>query len=192
MVRVTLLALAASAGASIAMAAQDVFTSYARARALVDSAVVAHGGRESMGKGIRFAARQEGFDCWRNQSPRAEPPYASEPWTGTPIFEIMADEERVFSGAGPTVEVHNIGPSPHVNEMLVAWLPVEGILFQGDLLNLPATGVVYPNAANLTTAHFAAWIKGRALKVRVLAGVHMPPGTMEQLQEALTNSDLGR
>jgi hypothetical protein len=34
---------------------------------------------------------------------------------------------RAFTSPQRTVELHDIGPSPHANEMLVAWLPAEGI-----------------------------------------------------------------
>ena len=39
--------------------------------------------------------------------------------------------------AGRRVEVIDIGPSPHAEEMLVVYLPAERLLVQGDLLNLP-------------------------------------------------------
>jgi glyoxylase-like metal-dependent hydrolase (beta-lactamase superfamily II) len=106
-----------------------------------------------------------------------------------PRFEILADRRRVFSGGGPTVEIRDIGPSPHADEMLIAWLPDQGILFQGDLLNL-AAGIVYPNTANATTAHFAQWLDRTGLEVKILAGVHMLPGPRAQLDEALRVSDV--
>ena len=109
-----------------------------------------------------------------------------------PRFELLAERSRTFSGNGPTVEIHNIGPSPHAKDMLIAWLPNEGILFQGDLLNLPPSGAVFPNVANATTAHFAAWLRARGWTVNVLAGSHMPPSPITQLDRALEVSETDR
>jgi len=69
-----------------------------------------------------------------------------------------------------TVELHDIGSGPHTEEMLVAYLPNEKILFQGDLLNRPSNGD-YP-IANDTTAHFAKWIEMKKLAVDKIVAVH--------------------
>lgn len=79
---------------------------------------------------------------------------------------------RSFSTKSRTVEIHDIGPSPHANEMLVAWLPEEGILFSSDLVDLGAEGVVRPGRNNDTTMHFANWLRDRGWRVRVHAGGH--------------------
>jgi len=71
--------------------------------------------------------------------------------------------------------------------MLVAWLPAEGILFQGDLLNLGA-GRIYPVSANPTTLHFAEWVRRSGLPVKTIAGVHMDPGPASQLDEAVAQA----
>ena len=102
--------------------------------------------------------------------------------------EVIAGKKRVVTDGRRTVELIDIGPSPHANEMLVAWLPSEGILFQGDLLNVPVDAGVTAATANATTVHFADWIKRSGLNVRVLAGVHMSPATMAQLEEALAKA----
>lgn len=100
-------------------------------------------------------------------------------------IETIEGGRRVLGDGRRTVELHDIGPSPHANEMLVAWLPAEGILFQGDLLNLGGDGRIYPSTANATTEHFAQWVRRQGWAVRVLAGVHMAPGTLSQLDEAI-------
>jgi glyoxylase-like metal-dependent hydrolase (beta-lactamase superfamily II) len=104
--------------------------------------------------------------------------------------EVITGKRRVLTDGRHTVELHDIGPSPHAQEMLVAWLPNEGILFQGDLLNLPGNSIIPTNSANATTAHFAQWLKGRGWDVKVLAGVHMPPGKVSELDEAIAKSDV--
>lgn len=100
-------------------------------------------------------------------------------------IETITGGERTFGDGTRTVELHDIGPSPHAAEMLVAWLPNEGILFQGDQLNLPPNGAILPGGPLQTMQFFASWVRHRGWPVRVLAGVHMTPGTMEQLDQAL-------
>jgi hypothetical protein len=39
--------------------------------------------------------------------------------------ETITDRRRVFTGGARTVEVHDVGPGPHPDEMPVAWLPAE-------------------------------------------------------------------
>ena len=102
-------------------------------------------------------------------------------------IETITGKRRVLTDGTRTVELIDIGPSPHANEMLVAWVPAEGILFQGDLLNLGA-GRIYPTSANLTTAHFADWVRRSGLPVRTIAGVHMDPGPASQLDEAIAQA----
>jgi glyoxylase-like metal-dependent hydrolase (beta-lactamase superfamily II) len=79
---------------------------------------------------------------------------------------------RVFTDGARTVEIHDIGPGPHAQEMLVAWIPEERILFQGDLIDVGPGGAVLPGTNNETTAHFAEWLRGRGWDVRVFGGSH--------------------
>ena len=55
---------------------------YARARALLDSAIATHGGLANLRTGRRIALRVEGNDYMRNQSLRVDPPYDIQPITG--------------------------------------------------------------------------------------------------------------
>lgn len=79
---------------------------------------------------------------------------------------------RVLSSGNRKVMLHDIGPSPHANEMLVAWLPAEGILFQADLLDHGADGVIRHGTNNETTIHFAKWLAAKQWQPRVYAGAH--------------------
>ena len=102
-----------------------------------------------------------------------------------PRIETISGRRREFSDGTRVVEIHDIGPGPHVEEMLVAWLPAEGIVFQGDLLNLPPSNAVTRSAGNPTTAHFAEWLRARRWEVKTIAGVHMAPRPASALEEAL-------
>jgi glyoxylase-like metal-dependent hydrolase (beta-lactamase superfamily II) len=88
-----------------------------------------------------------------------------------PAIEIVR-QSRVFTSSDRIVEIHDIGPSPHANEMLVAWLPAEGILFSSDLVDLGADGRVRPGGNNETTMHYAQWLGERKWTVRMHAGGH--------------------
>ncbi len=81
------------------------------------------------------------------------------------------------------LELLDIGPSPHADEMLVAWLPRQHLLFQGDLLNRPADG--RPRAGNLTTRYFADWLRNSGLPVERIAAVHGPVATLADLDTAI-------
>lgn len=89
----------------------------------------------------------------------------------------------VFTDSNQTVELIDIGPSPHADEMLVFWFPKQRILFQGDLWNREGDGSTRP--ANDTTAHFAEWLQKSGLPVERIFGVHGPSGTPAELQQAV-------
>ncbi len=98
-------------------------------------------------------------------------------------LELVEGAKRVFTDGQRTVELYNIGPSPHADEMLIAYLPAERAVFQGDLLNRPADGRA--RAGNLTTAHFLEWLERSGLAVDRVLGVHGPPATLEELRTAV-------
>jgi glyoxylase-like metal-dependent hydrolase (beta-lactamase superfamily II) len=47
--------------------------------------------------------------------------------------------KKVYSDGTRTVEMHHITPAPHSNGLLIAYLPKEKVVFQGDF-SLPAPG----------------------------------------------------
>jgi glyoxylase-like metal-dependent hydrolase (beta-lactamase superfamily II) len=98
-------------------------------------------------------------------------------------LETLQNGKRVFTDSTQTVELYDIGSGPHMDEMIVAYLPKEKIIFQGDLLNRPEDGHIAPG--NATTAHFAEWLKKSGLAVERIVGVHGPVSTPEQLQQAV-------
>ena len=82
-----------------------------------------------------------------------------------------------------TVELHDVGPTSHVDELVMAYLPKEKLIFQGDLLILPDRGE--PGPAITLTREFLAAIERLKLDVETIAGVHGPVGTMAQLRAAV-------
>src|SRR6185295_17061429 len=57
-------------------------------------------------------------------------------------IETIENKKRVFQDDKHVVELYDIGPNPHANQILVAYLPREKILFQADMLNPAANGSV--------------------------------------------------
>jgi len=98
-------------------------------------------------------------------------------------LETLQNGKRVFADDAQTVELYDIGSGPHMDEMIVAYLPKEKLIFQGDLLNRPEDGHIAPG--NATTAHFADWLKKSGLVVERIVGVHGPVSTPDDLHKAV-------
>jgi glyoxylase-like metal-dependent hydrolase (beta-lactamase superfamily II) len=109
-----------------------------------------------------------------------------------PLFEFVRGGRRVFTDGKQTLEIIDIGPSPHAAEMLVAYLPKEKLLFQGDLVNLPPGGKYMPTTVNDTTLHFFDWVTKSGLDVTRVAAVHGPSTTLEDLRAAVEKKRAGR
>ena len=100
-----------------------------------------------------------------------------------PVIETFS-RKRVFTDGEMTVELHDIGPTSHVDEIVMAYLPREKLVFQGDLLILPDRG--QPAPANTLAAEFAKAIERLGLDVQAIAGVHGRVGTLADLREAVS------
>jgi glyoxylase-like metal-dependent hydrolase (beta-lactamase superfamily II) len=109
-----------------------------------------------------------------------------------PLFEFVRGGKRVFTDGKQTLEVIDIGPGPHAAEMLVAYLPKEKIIFQGDLVNLPNSGKYMPTTVNDTTLHFFDWLTKSGLDIQRIAAVHGPSTTPEDLRAAVEKKRGGR
>ena len=100
----------------------------------------------------------------------------------TPVVETFS-KKRVFTDGDMTVELHDIGPTSHAEEIVLAYLPKQRLIFQGDLLILPPRGD--PAPANRLTAEFAQAIDRLGLQVDTIAGVHGRVGTLADLRAAV-------
>ncbi|HWS88608.1 MAG TPA: MBL fold metallo-hydrolase [Pyrinomonadaceae bacterium] len=107
-----------------------------------------------------------------------------------PLFEFVSGK-RTFTDGKQTLEVIDIGPSPHAAEMLVVYLPKEKLVFQGDLVNLPLSGKFMPSTVNDTTLHFFDWITKSGLDIQRVAAVHGPPTTLADLRAAVEKKRAG-
>ncbi len=100
-----------------------------------------------------------------------------------PVIETFTGR-RVFADGTLSLEVRDIGPSPHAQELLIAYVPSAGIVFQGDLLNAGGDGTSLV-AGNQTTEHFAQWLDQSRLGVRTILGVHSPARSRDDLRRAV-------
>lgn len=91
--------------------------------------------------------------------------------------------KRVLSDATRRLELIDIGPNPHAREMVVAWLPNERVLFQGDLFFVPANNAPF-GPPQPTTVAFAKKLKKLGLPVERIASVHGATATIAQFNEA--------
>ena len=93
---------------------------------------------------------------------------------------------RVFDDGIHRVELHQVGPTPHVAEMLVAYLPKERILFEADALDLdvPESQTGTPVVGE-DTRLLARRIEELRLNVERIVPVHGRLGTIEDLRRSV-------
>ena len=116
---------------------------------------------------VRHAMRPDGFSA----APR------------NPAIEIV-DSVRVIEDGTRRLELYQIGPTAHVDRILIGYLPRERILVEGDLLDMTGGN---PVAGGEDTEQFAKKIAELRLDVAVLVPIHGSPGTgtMQDLDRAV-------
>jgi glyoxylase-like metal-dependent hydrolase (beta-lactamase superfamily II) len=100
-----------------------------------------------------------------------------------PVIETFSGK-RVFTDGTMTVELHELGPNSHVDEMVLAYLPAQKLVFQGDLLIAPNQGAMAP--ANTLTAEFLKKVEAMGWQVETIAGVHGRVVTLQDLRDAVS------
>jgi glyoxylase-like metal-dependent hydrolase (beta-lactamase superfamily II) len=99
------------------------------------------------------------------------------------VIETVENKKRVFEDDKHRVELYDIGPNPHANEILMAYLPKEKILFQADMLNAAPNGSI-PIAQDVTIS-FNEKLQQLGLNVEKIYGVHGRPATPEELKASI-------
>jgi glyoxylase-like metal-dependent hydrolase (beta-lactamase superfamily II) len=99
-----------------------------------------------------------------------------------PVIETFKGK-KVITDGDMTVELIDIGPTSHVDEIVMAYLPKQKLLFQGDLIILPMRGEVGP--ANALTVDFARALDRLKLDIETIAGVHGRVGTPADVKAAM-------
>jgi glyoxylase-like metal-dependent hydrolase (beta-lactamase superfamily II) len=94
------------------------------------------------------------------------------------------DERFVLESGSRVVEIIDVGPTAHSEELLVTYLPEEKLLFQADHFSLPQTGPVPPAVSSTRT--FAAALVKHDIDVQNIASAHSPRiGTIQELRMAV-------
>jgi len=101
-----------------------------------------------------------------------------------PEFLFVEGGRRVLTDDDQTVELIDVGPNPHAREMLVAWLPKQRIVFQGDLFFLPNNDAPV-GPPQPSTISFAQKLKEKGLAVERIASVHGRTASMEDFSRSL-------
>jgi glyoxylase-like metal-dependent hydrolase (beta-lactamase superfamily II) len=98
-------------------------------------------------------------------------------------IETVENKKRVFQDDKHLVELYDIGPNPHANELLVVYLPKEKILFQADMLNAAPNGTV-PIAQDPTVS-FSEKLQQLGLNVEKIYAVHGRAATPAELRTSI-------
>lgn len=98
------------------------------------------------------------------------------------VVEEIAGRFRV-PGTGPTVELMDIGPNPHADELLVVYLPESRVLYVADVFSVD-WGQVRP--AIPETFAFAETLEKLGLDVAILLPGHGPRATRADLERSLS------
>jgi len=99
----------------------------------------------------------------------------------------FVEGKYVFDDGSRKLEIVDIGPTPHVEHLLVAWLPEEGILFEADHFPNPTNGVMVP--AQPVTKRLAEAIRENGMDVKIIVGAHSPRvASIDDLRKAMSLS----
>ena len=99
-----------------------------------------------------------------------------------PLIETFTGK-RLLSDGERTVELYDVGPNPHVDEIIIAYLPQEKLLFVTDLCMTRVTGKMPPPSE--TNLDFDKKIRQLNLQVQTIANGHGWIGTMEEFRKSL-------
>jgi glyoxylase-like metal-dependent hydrolase (beta-lactamase superfamily II) len=100
-----------------------------------------------------------------------------------PEFLLLENGRRVLEDGSRSLELIDIGPNPHANEMVIAWLPREKVVFQGDLFFVPNNDAPF-GPPQPSTASFARKLRELGLPAERIASVHGDTATIAQFREA--------
>ena len=101
-----------------------------------------------------------------------------------PAFLFVEGDKRVLTDGEQTVELIDVGPNPHAREMVIAYLPKQRIVFQGDLFFLPNNDAPV-GPPQPSTISFAQKLKEKGLAVDKIASVHGRTATMAEFTKAI-------
>jgi glyoxylase-like metal-dependent hydrolase (beta-lactamase superfamily II) len=95
-------------------------------------------------------------------------------------------DKRTISDGERSVELISVGRNPHTAENLIAWMPKEKIIYQGDLFYF-SNEATFPIRDRMTVMpFFAKWLKEQRIEPERIYGLHGPMfGTMDHINRIL-------
>ena len=94
------------------------------------------------------------------------------------------EDGMTLSDGNRVIELIDIGPTPHTEQMLIVYLPEEKIIFEADHFGVPRTGPI--PAASETTQAFAKALDHLGLDFDKIVGAHSPRvGSPDDLKTAI-------
>ena len=91
-------------------------------------------------------------------------------------------KKRVFSDGEHQIELYNVGPTPHVDEMVLAYLPHEKLIFVSDLF--PVNFLGHIRVGDPTTVFFEQKLRQLRINVERIASGHGRIATIDELRQA--------
>jgi glyoxylase-like metal-dependent hydrolase (beta-lactamase superfamily II) len=102
-----------------------------------------------------------------------------------PLTETF-EKKRVFTDGKRTVELYSIGPTSHVNEMVMFYFPKEKILFQGDMFS-PLDGGGIPPIIEINR-ELVKKVDELKLDVETLVAVHSGAVAWKDFRQAVADA----
>lgn len=103
---------------------------------------------------------------------------------GDELNVMTISDDYTLSAGERTIRIMDIGPTAHTNHLLIAYLPNEKILFEGDHFAMPRSGPMPP--AVTSTRSFAEALAEQDIEVNKFLSAHSPRvGTPEDLKLSL-------
>lgn len=99
--------------------------------------------------------------------------------------ETMRGQRHVLRDSSAHLELYDIGPTPHADEMLVAWLPASRVLYQSDLLEIDDQDPIDADTANEVTETFLDRVRSLQLPIETIIGAEGRAAMMEELERAV-------
>lgn len=85
---------------------------------------------------------------------------------------VLVEGSMVLGDGDRRIEIHDVGPTPHTEHLLVAYLPEQGIIFEADHIAVPQTGPLPPAISNTKALDKA--MSDRGMRVSTIVGAHSP------------------
>ena len=101
-----------------------------------------------------------------------------------PQFAFVEKGRRVLSDGTQTLELIDVGPNPHAKQMVIAYLPKQRIVFQGDLF-FRAPNDAPAGPPQQSTLSFVRRLGELGLEFDRIASVHGRTATKEEFDRAV-------